>query len=568
MLTLNISKQHEPGLHLDIIRESDMPTVNLKPKRTKYTYDIFLQRARALHGEKFDYTLVNPEMITGVHAKLPLICNKCKWQWESSIDNHLRGRKCPMCAGRFKWTRDLLIQRAIIIHGNKYNYDNVTSNIRNQDTKINIVCNKCTFSWESSIGSHINNKNGCARCSKRERWTYDRFIQKSTQVHGGKYDYTKINPEIKITALTLIPVLCRSCNFEWKPSVQNHVSGHNCPVCMGNAPWTLERFLEKAAEIHGNKYNYDNIKSEHIQGYKSKILIKCHNCTYEWMSSIDNHINGKCKCPRCAKMERWTGKRFMNEVVEIHGNKYDYDLNTVSHIRGAYSVINIICMTCNYKWSSAVSNHTHNKSGCPNCAGKAPWNLDRLITKGNKIHNNKYDYSLIGNRETLTSTTYVKLRCKSCNYIWNTSIANHIYNRCGCPKCRFSKGELQCEIYLSKMNIEYTPQFNIPSLPRKRYDFMFEIGSQKYILEYDGEQHFSSSNTFGRDKSYFEMRRYIDVIKTQKAIDEGFKMIRIDYTQITNIEFHITKGILSENNVYCSTDNIYHYITDNLTKLQ
>ena len=173
MLTLNIIRQNGPNPGLPV-KETSGQCVN--PRRVKYTYDYFLHRARQLNGNKYNYGLITPEMVSGFRSKVPIVCNTCNWQWDTNVDNHLRGRGCPMCAGRVKWTRPLLIEKAKIIHGNKYNYDNVTHNISNNRTYIIIVCNNCSNSWETAITSHINAKSGCPRCSKVERCTYNEFI--------------------------------------------------------------------------------------------------------------------------------------------------------------------------------------------------------------------------------------------------------------------------------------------------------------------------------------------------------------------------------------------------------
>ena len=45
--------------------------------------------------------------------------------------------------------------------------------------------------------------------------------------------------------------------------------------------WTLSLFLERSLSIHGNKYDYSDIKEEHINGYKSHVSIKCNTCDHQ-----------------------------------------------------------------------------------------------------------------------------------------------------------------------------------------------------------------------------------------------------------------------------------------------
>lgn len=61
---------------------------------------------------------------------------------------------------------------------------------------------------------------------------------------------------------------------------------------------SLDIFLERAREVHGNKFDYSQIRPEHIQGATSHIPILCKTCGYNWSPSINNHINKIQGCPK------------------------------------------------------------------------------------------------------------------------------------------------------------------------------------------------------------------------------------------------------------------------------
>lgn len=82
--------------------------------------------------------------------------------------------------------------------------------------------------------------------------------------------------------------------------------------------WTLPLFLERAREIHGDKYDYSQITSEHIRGQKSYIPIRCIRCSYRWSPTIDGHINGRTECVNCKGKALWTLERFLARALEIH----------------------------------------------------------------------------------------------------------------------------------------------------------------------------------------------------------------------------------------------------------
>lgn len=141
-----------------------------------------------------------------------------------------------------------------------------------------------------------------------------------------------------------------------------------CPSCSGVVPWTLERFLLKAQDIHGEKYNYTFIKKEDIKGRESYILIKCFECQYEWCTTIHIHINSRSGCPDCSGKVPWTLDRFLVRAKVIHGNKYDYSFIKKEDIKGEKSYISIKCTECKYEWNTTtVGNHIYGKNGCPTC---------------------------------------------------------------------------------------------------------------------------------------------------------------------------------------------------------
>lgn len=142
------------------------------------------------------------------------------------------------------------------------------------------------------------------------------------------------------------------------------------------AKWTLPIFLERAIEIHSDKFDYSLVKPEDVQGAKSYITLKCNVCTNNWTTSIGNIINNKANCINCVGgRQRWTLERFLLKGREIHGNRFDYSQITSDHIRGQKTNVPIKCRTCQYSWSPPISSHIDKKRGCPSCAGNAPWTL-------------------------------------------------------------------------------------------------------------------------------------------------------------------------------------------------
>lgn len=88
------------------------------------------------------------------------------------------------------------------------------------------------------------------------------FIQKSSNIHNNKYDYSLIN---FTSRNNLVEIICPVHGI-FEQVAGNHLQGKGCKYCAKNVKITKEIFIEKSKELHGNKYNYDNI--EYIDRYK------------------------------------------------------------------------------------------------------------------------------------------------------------------------------------------------------------------------------------------------------------------------------------------------------------
>lgn len=182
-----------------------------------------------------------------------------------------------------------------------------------------------------------------------------------------------------------------------------------------------------------------------------------------------------------------------------------------------------------------------------------------------EIHGNKYNYTNIKESDVINTKSQLPIQCNKCNHIWFPTLSMHINAATGCPKCKFSKGEIQCANVLDQLGLTYQIQYIIESLSNKRYDFMFVHEGSKYLLEFDGKQHFEFNSFFHVDNVTFLQRQEVDIVKTNHAISAGYRIIRISYKQINEIDYHIRSAISMGTYSYFSDPNLYQYI---LTKMR
>ena len=107
---------------------------------------------------------------------------------------------------------------------------------------------------------------------------------------------------------------------------------------------------------------------------------------------------------------------------------------------------------------------------------------------------------------------------------------------CGCLK--MSHGELKIKQLLEQNNIKFIQEYTPTSLSfLGRFDFAI-LNSQdqlKYLIEYDGEQHFRPKEIFGGEKE-FKIRQEYDNIKNKWCKENNIPLIRIPYTHFKEIE--------------------------------
>jgi hypothetical protein len=123
----------------------------------------FINRSNEIHNNKYDYSLVDYK-----HSKKKVkITCPLHGIFEQIPNKHLSGSGCPSCSPTKKMGNYSFINKAVKIHGKKYDYSLVDySNIKN---KIKIIC-PIHGVFEQRPTNHLMGK-GCSICreSKGER---------------------------------------------------------------------------------------------------------------------------------------------------------------------------------------------------------------------------------------------------------------------------------------------------------------------------------------------------------------------------------------------------------------
>jgi very-short-patch-repair endonuclease len=172
------------------------------------------------------------------------------------------------------------------------------------------------------------------------------------------------------------------------------------------------------------------------------------------------------------------------------------------------------------------SNHLVGK-GCGRCGKTKKLNLDIFLSKSNEIHNFKYDYSLVDFKNVKTK---VKIKCPIHDIIFEQT-PNHHMKGVGCPICKESNGEKEIRILFEKNNMKFIRNKKFKECKyKKELLFDFYLPKQNICIEYDGKQHYEPVHFWGGESELLN-QKIKDEIKTNYCKNNNIQLIRIRYDE-------------------------------------
>jgi cytochrome c2 len=299
------------------------------------------------------------------------------------------------------------------------------------------------------------------------------FIEKATNIHGNKYDYSKIN---YISCKNKITIICKE-HGEFEQTPDCHINGkQGCKKCnninrFDKQKLTQIQFLEKSVKKHGDKYDYSKAI---YNGYYDKVTITC-KIHGDFLQKPSDHFNGN-GCKLCGKeitkikMENRNNiLTFTEKAREIHGNTYDY--SKIDYVNSIKKVI-IICKI-HGDFLQDKTSHLQG-CGCPKCGGSYKKDTQDFIIEAQKIHSDKYDYSKVN---YTTCFEEIIIICKEHGQFLQKPYV-HLTGR-GCNTCGICKRADSCrdtkEIFIEKAKKIHGDEYNYSKIE-------YKISSIKVII--------------------------------------------------------------------------------------
>lgn len=259
-------------------------SIELSRQKRTDTKEDFLEKAKLIHGDTFDYSKVN--YITS-KTKVTITC-KTHGDFEQKPNNHLTRAGCMKCAGYEKLNTNTFIEKANNVHNGLFDYSKVDYISSKQ--KVIITC-RVHGDFSQQPTCHINEKHGCPKCAGLEKKTTLEFINKAKEVHRDLFDYSKSDYK---GGKQKIIIGCKIHGDFTQQPVSHINAKQGCPKCGGTEKLTTTTFIEKAITVHDNFYMYKN--TEYINN-KIKVTITCpiHG---DFSQNPSSHLQ-KVGCPDC-----------------------------------------------------------------------------------------------------------------------------------------------------------------------------------------------------------------------------------------------------------------------------
>ena len=192
----------------------------------KLTQEEWINKARSIHGDKYDYSLVEYK---DTKTEVKIICKE-HGLFSKTPNSHTHKKMKQGCSKCSSSSYDIneFVNKAKIIHGDKYDYS--LADYKGSRSKIIIVC-PIHGQFEQEANSHLKGVN-CYKCVRNNLpqnnpHSIEAFLTKANFIHYNKFDYSK---SIYINSRSNINIICPK-HGEFFVKANNHLNGVGCPKC-------------------------------------------------------------------------------------------------------------------------------------------------------------------------------------------------------------------------------------------------------------------------------------------------------------------------------------------------
>lgn len=339
---------------------------------------------------KMGGTLVDPmsgdkEYIL-TEQRIKVECSSCKKVWTPKWRSlKVNKRWCGVCT--VKYAKSLSFGQLQSLANTENititKFPNNPINFVNNDDKVEFICNVCDHQDTKTVRCFIlnskhENYQTCSNCSSYQNSKTFEEIEQDLKKRGFSVVKNPDNGKIKKAKFEdILTIRCPNGHIS-DNSVHNiytnGIAKHGKPPCREclkeqlseKQSMTLEEFLSRAKEKHGDRYDYSKINEDNWKDSRHKVLVVCKKHG-EWQCIPSTHILRGSGCPKCGYEEGSKKQtRTHEEYVAILKEKNPKIQCLEQYVRSQHKILHK-CLICDHKWKVVPNSLIIAGNGCPEC---------------------------------------------------------------------------------------------------------------------------------------------------------------------------------------------------------
>lgn len=216
-------------------------------KSMRDTQDDFIRKAKSVHGDKYDYSLVEYVKST---VPVKIKCKKCGGVFEQKPVMHIAGHGCNICNPQHnRLTNEQFVEKVKAKHPTI----EVLTEYKGNNEKVTVRCTKHNHTFDTTP-HRLAQMHGCKYCyyersSDFRRNDPNEVYARINKEHNGKYILPNIEEEYK-TNKSKLTVIC-PIHGEFRSTANKLLKGRGCPNCNESHD---ERHFSQLLDALGVKY--------------------------------------------------------------------------------------------------------------------------------------------------------------------------------------------------------------------------------------------------------------------------------------------------------------------------
>jgi hypothetical protein len=451
-------------------------------------------RSLAFHFKCKQFKIIPREVIRNTPKQIKYDCDTCPHSSEMAGNNLSAGYWCPYCTNQIVCgnkecltciPKTLFVLPRIVKCWSKSNDTSPEQILKGSKTKIELDCDTCCHSFETSARDLSSRNQWCPYCAKFKgivcgskeckSCVPKTFLSVPKIANIWSVKNVLLPEQVRKGTGMKVKLNCTVCFHEFETAGHSLTSGVWCPYCAKNkgivcgskeckscVPKTFFSIPTIVA-----RWSKDNLLAPEqvMKGTDNKIKIDCHICAHTF-ERAGNELSHNQRCPYCAKR---------NGVI-----------------------CGKVCKTCIPKTLYMVQRAVK-------CWSSENLLLPEQVTKGVREK--------------------VKIICDICHHTFKIT-PGHLAGGRWCP-CVKRKTERKVKDFLVTSSFSFSQGCFYPwctnSSTRMQLPFDFSCDTLHVIIEVDGRQHFHQVSNWLSPQETNQRDRY----KVQQALSHGYSVIRI-----------------------------------------